>query len=81
MLQCVAVCCSVLQCIAVCIAHCSVLLGCSRQENSYLQRVAVCQCAAVQCVAVHCRELQCVLQNAVCYLAAVDKRMSFCPIE
>ena len=58
-LECVAVCCSVLQCVAVYIAHCSVLLGCSRQENSYLQRVVVCQCVAVQYVAVRCSVLQC----------------------
>ena len=45
MLQCVAVCCSVLQCIAVC---CSVL-----------QCVAVC-CSVFQCVAVCCSVLQCV---------------------
>ena len=45
MLQCVAVCCSVLQCAAVC---CSVL-----------QCVAVC-CSVLQCVAVCCSVLQCV---------------------
>ena len=45
MLQCVAVCCSVLQCVAVC---CSVL-----------QCVAVC-CSVLQCAAVCCSVLQCV---------------------
>ena len=45
MLQCVAVCCSVLQGVAVC---CSVL-----------RCVAVC-CNVLQCVAVCCSELQCV---------------------
>ena len=45
MLQCVAVCCSVLQCVAAC---CSVL-----------QCVAVC-CSVLQCVAVRCSMLQCV---------------------
>ena len=47
MLQCVAVCCSVLQCVAV---YCSVL-----------QCVAAC-CRLVQRVAVWCRVLQCVIQ-------------------
>ena len=45
MLQCVAVCCSVLQCVAAC---CSVL-----------QCVAVC-CSVLQCVAVHCSVIQCI---------------------
>ena len=43
MLQCVAVCCSVLQCVAVC---CSVL-----------QCVAA-SCSVLQCVATHCNTLQ-----------------------
>jgi len=51
-LQCVAVCCSVLQCVAV---ECMYLL-------SVLQCVAVC-CSVLQCVAVCCSVLQCV---AVC---------------
>jgi len=62
LLQCVAVCCSVLQCVAVC---CSVLCG-SRDEThirtcpqvSVFQLVAVC-CSVVQCVAVCCNLLQC----------------------
>ena len=54
MLQCVAVCCSVLQCVAVC---CSVL-QCVAVCYSALQCVAVC-CSMLQCVAVCCRVLQC----------------------
>ena len=45
MLQCVAVCCSVLRCAAVC--------------RSVLQCVAVC-CSVLQCVAACCSVLQCV---------------------
>ena len=68
MLQCVAVCCSVLQCVA---AFCSVLqrfavwtseivefLAGQAIEN-VLQCVAVC-CSVLQCVAVCCSVLQCV---------------------
>ena len=58
MLQCVAVCCSVLQCVAVC---CSVL-QCAAVCCSMLQCVAVC-CSVLQCVAACCSVLQCV---AVC---------------
>ena len=54
MLQCVAVCCSVLQCVVVC---CSVL-QCVAVCCSVLQRVAVC-CSVLQCVAVCCSVLQC----------------------
>jgi len=46
-MQCAAVCCSVLQCVAVC---CSVL-QCVAVRCSVLQCVAVC-CSALQCVAV-----------------------------
>ena len=55
MLQCAAVCCSVLQCVAVC---CSVL-QCVAVCCSVLQCVAVC-CSVLQCVAVCCSVLQCV---------------------
>jgi len=48
-LQCVAVCCSVLQCVA------SVF----RESSSVLQCIAV-RCSALQCVAVCCSVLQCV---------------------
>jgi len=58
LLQCVAVCCSVLKCVAVC---CSVL-QCVPVCCSMLQCVAVC-CSVLQCVAVCCSVLQCV---AVC---------------
>jgi len=66
-LQCVAVCCSVLQCadsvfvslaFSVSLVHQRVAVCCS-----VLQCVAVC-CSVLQCVAVCCSELQCV---AVCY--------------
>jgi len=55
MMQCVAVCGSVLQYIAVC---CS-LVQCVAVCGSVLQYVAVC-CSLVQCVAVCCIVLQCV---------------------
>ena len=58
MLQCVAVCCSVLLCVAVC---CSVL-QCVAVCCSVLQCVAVC-CSVLQCVAVCCSVL---LRVAVC---------------
>ena len=69
MLQCVAVCCSVLQCsmlqyVAVC---------CSVEQLAVLQCVAVC-CSVLQCVAafcsvlqyvpLHCSVLQCVAELA-----------------
>ena len=74
MLQCVAVCCSVLQCVAKC---CSVL-QCVAVCCSVLQCVAVC-CSVLQCVAVccsmmlfvivFCSVLQC---DAVCHLCDFD---------
>ena len=75
MLQCVAVCCSVLQCVAVC---CSVL-QCSAVCCSVLQCVAVC-CNVLQCGAVRCSVLQCVVclgdgtgeqLSVVCYQVCV----------
>ena len=53
MLQCVAVCCSVLQCLAVCCMW-GLQIYCGM-----LQCVAVC-CSVLQCVAVCCSMLQCV---------------------
>ena len=58
MLQCVAVCYSVLQCVAVC---CSVL-QCVAVCCSVLQCVTVC-CSVLQCVAVCCSVLQCVADS------------------
>jgi len=57
-LQCVAVCCSMLPCVAVC---CSVekLGDVTRAEECVELRVAVC-CSVLPCVAVCCRVLQCV---------------------
>jgi len=66
MLQCVAVCCSVLQCVAVC---CSVVVWdansfqdpimcvCVRERDCVCVCVAVC-CSVLQCVAVCCSKLQ-----------------------
>ena len=65
-LQCVAVCCSVLQCVAVllqCVAVCYSVLQCVAVRCSVLQCVAVCY-SVLQCVAVCCSVLQCV---AVCW--------------
>ena len=62
MLQCVAVCCSVLQCVAVC---CSVL-----------QCVAVC-CSVWQRAAVCCSMFQCV-GHALCVQAYFHKRALQC---
>ena len=59
MLQYVAVCCSVLQCVAV---RCSVL-QCVAMCCSVLQCVAVC-CSVLQCVAVCCSVLQCVVLSS-----------------
>jgi len=71
MLQCVAVCCSVLQCVAVC---CSVMycfaypLECPQREGpkalvvTFIGFNTLC-CSVLQCVAVCCSVLQCV---AVC---------------
>ena len=58
MLQCVAVCCSVLQCVAVC---CSVL-QCVEVCRSVSQCIAVCR-SVLQCVAVCCSLMQ---SAAVC---------------
>jgi len=58
MLQCVAVCCSVLQCVALgALGKARVLSG--RCVAVVLQCVAVC-CSVLQCVVVCCRVLQCV---------------------
>jgi len=68
-LQCVAVCCSVLRCVAVCCsvlqcaAVCCGVLQCVAVCCSVLQCVAVC-CSVLWCVAVCCSVLQCV---AVCF--------------
>ena len=64
MLQCVAVCCSVLQYVAV---RCSVLY-CVLVYCSVLQCVAEC-CNVLQCVAACCSVLQCVLQCNLQYVA------------
>ena len=71
MLQCVAVCCSVLQCgdivVSILRIWCDFIVGVILRWRlcvlcSVLQRVAVC-CSVLQCVAVCCSVLQCV---AVC---------------
>ena len=63
MLQCVAVCCSVLQCVAESRKDFGPLLSRpARRLLSVLQCAAVC-CSVLQCVAVCCSVLQCV---AVC---------------
>ena len=54
-LQCVAVCCSMVQCVAVCCGE----LQCVADTRSMLQCVAV-SCGELQLVAVCCGELQCV---------------------
>ena len=65
MLQCVAVCCSVLQCDAMrcsvvqCIVVWCSVMQCAAVCYSVLQCVAVC-CSVLQCVAVCCSVLQCV---------------------
>jgi len=67
MLQCVAVCCSVLQCDAVCYS----VMQCVAVRCSVLQRDAVC-CSVLMCVAVCCSVFQCVavscslMQYATC---------------
>ena len=58
MLQCAAVCCSVLQCVAV---SCSEL-QCVAMNCTMLQCAAVC-CNALQCVAARCGALQCVAMS------------------
>ena len=71
MLQCAAVCCSVLQCAAVCcsalqcVAVCCSVLQCAAVCCSVLQCAAVC-CSVLHCVVVYCSVLQCV---AVCRCA------------
>ena len=63
LLQCVTVCCSVLQCVAVCCSVLQVSMAIIRLLCcSVLQCVAVCY-SVLQCVAVRCSVLQCV---AVC---------------
>jgi len=62
-MQCVAVCCSVLQCALQCVAVCCNVLQCVAVCCSVLQCVAVC-CSVRQCVAVCCSVLQRVGQNA-----------------
>ena len=59
MLQCVAVCCSVLQCVAVCVALWLYNLNIFLLSAGVLQYVAV-YYSILQCLAVCCRELQCV---------------------
>ena len=61
MLQCVALCRSLLQCVAVCciVSHVLQRRGFEPLESSVLQCVAVC-CSVLQCVAVCCSVLQCV---------------------
>ena len=83
MLQCVAVCCSVLQCVAVCFwlvikttrgsLRCFTMLHCVAVCYSVLQCVAVC-CSVLQCVAVRvCHTTNwgsphcCAVLIAVCY--------------
>jgi len=92
LLQCVAVCCSVLQCVAVwfevdlmccssvlqCVAVCcSVVCGRSNSSPSFLNQSDLCIVKSVlQCVAVCCSVLQCV---AVCYsvLHRISARPAF----
>ena len=70
-LQCAAVCCSVLQCWAVyysvllCVAVCCSVLQSVAVFYSVLQRAAVC-CSVPHCVAVCCIVLQCLQCVAVC---------------
>jgi len=63
-LQCVAVCCSVLKCFLWCIEVLQVVHDFSLQYSdvcgSVVQRGAVC-CSVLQCVAVCCSVLQCVV--------------------
>jgi len=61
-LQCVAVCCSVLHCVAVGYLKESSLMGYNAACCSVLQSVAVC-CGVLQCVAVCCSVLQWDTQN------------------
>jgi len=66
-MQCVAVCCSVLRCIAVCFLHCAT-------EKPVVCHVSKIKCVVVcgsvlQCVAVCCSVLQCVASplSTLCY--------------
>jgi len=83
MLQCVAVCCSVVQCIAV---YCSVLqcFAVCFMCCSALQCIAVC-CSVLQCVAVHCSVLQSVsvedLKFISNFLLPPVPRYAFCPLR
>jgi len=72
-LQCVAVCCSLLQCVAVC---CSVS-QCVAVRCSVVQCVAVC-CCVLQCVAACCSVLQC---NAVCCSLSRMWTLTTCLLE
>ena len=66
MLQCVAVCCSVLQCVAVrcCVLQCVYeLRTCNVGANDPEDMVSLVCCSVLQCVAVCCSVLRCV---AVC---------------
>jgi len=83
-LQCVAVCCTVLQCVAVCRAPrkdeqdevqcvavcCSVL-----QYVAHLRKMSKMRCSVLQCVAVCCSVLQCV---AVCRAPQKDEQDEVC---
>ena len=66
MLQCVAVCCSVLQCVALCCSE----LQCVAVCCSELQCVAVC-CSVLQCVAVRCSAFDSSLYLSVCLFQRV----------
>ena len=57
-LQCVAVCCSMLQCVILCfrVLH---VLQCVAVYYRVLSRVAV-RCSVLQCIIVHCSALQCI---------------------
>jgi len=70
MLQCVAGRCSVLQCVAVCFSVLQKTGGTPGQRNSVLQCVAVC-CRVLQCVEVCRSVLQCV---AVCCIDQFRKQ-------
>ena len=72
MLQCVAVCCSVLQCVAVC---CSVL-QCVVVCCSVLKCVAVC-CSVLQCAAVCCSVLQCVAVRRSVFVTTIWSDMGW----
>jgi len=78
-LQCVAVCCSVLQCVAVCcsvIAFATNVFNCNSRcgKSRVLQCVAVC-CSGLQCVAACCSVLQC---NGLAWRACCVKSLMSC---